>query len=522
MRDADGRRLDSISVPSADEVATDITDAGTTLHGTITSETSAAITAAVNALIGGAPGALDTLNELAAAINDDASFAASVTTALGTKAAAADLTAEIALARNADNLTSGTVADARIASTIARDTEVTAELLSKPLIRPNTVAILGASIAEMAGGGGAGVYDTAIASPYTRADGYFPWANASLGGRLTMVKNAGVGGERSDQILARVTDVTNLATLPGYCILSDMASNDLLQSVASATIIANVSAICDALQAKGITIVICTVLPLAGTNAHLQRQAEVNRWIRDRVGQPGFIVCDWAARWTDPTTVVPRTGLSTDGTHPTALGAGAIGKVLADAIRPHLGGSIHLASHNLDQLTSNLNPMMVGTGGTASTGTSGSVATNWTTLRGTGSGTLTAAKVARTDNIGGEWQSLTLAGGGGQFFLYSDVASGAVAGQKWQTEMEFINADFSGITNCQVVCQDGPGTGTQSCYALYQAGPSALTPDITAGVLRTPVFTVPSGGPANLRTMLIFQGTAGSIMVSRFRTRRIA
>jgi len=36
-------------------------------------------------LIDGAPGALDTLNELAAAINDDASYAAGVTTALGTK-----------------------------------------------------------------------------------------------------------------------------------------------------------------------------------------------------------------------------------------------------------------------------------------------------------------------------------------------------------------------------------------------------------------------------------------------------
>ena len=39
-------------------------------------------------LIGGAPGALDTLNELAAAINDDASYASGITTALAGKAAA--------------------------------------------------------------------------------------------------------------------------------------------------------------------------------------------------------------------------------------------------------------------------------------------------------------------------------------------------------------------------------------------------------------------------------------------------
>lgn len=48
--------------------------------------TAADIDAAINALVDGAPAALDTLNELAAALNDDASFAASMTTALAGKA----------------------------------------------------------------------------------------------------------------------------------------------------------------------------------------------------------------------------------------------------------------------------------------------------------------------------------------------------------------------------------------------------------------------------------------------------
>jgi hypothetical protein len=47
--------------------------------------TPANITTAIDNLIGGAPGALNTLNELAEAINDDASYAASITTALGNK-----------------------------------------------------------------------------------------------------------------------------------------------------------------------------------------------------------------------------------------------------------------------------------------------------------------------------------------------------------------------------------------------------------------------------------------------------
>ena len=48
---------------------------------TITAE----IGAAIDALIGGAPGALDTLNELAAAMADDASYSATITAALATK-----------------------------------------------------------------------------------------------------------------------------------------------------------------------------------------------------------------------------------------------------------------------------------------------------------------------------------------------------------------------------------------------------------------------------------------------------
>jgi hypothetical protein len=48
--------------------------------------TTAFVTGAVTDLIGGAPGALDTLNELAAAIGDDASYASGITTALGLKA----------------------------------------------------------------------------------------------------------------------------------------------------------------------------------------------------------------------------------------------------------------------------------------------------------------------------------------------------------------------------------------------------------------------------------------------------
>lgn len=53
----------------------------------------AKIQAAITALVGGAPGALDTLKELADAINDDANFAATVTTQLAARPAIYSITA---------------------------------------------------------------------------------------------------------------------------------------------------------------------------------------------------------------------------------------------------------------------------------------------------------------------------------------------------------------------------------------------------------------------------------------------
>ena len=74
-----------------------------------------AITSAISNLIDTAPDALNTLNEIAAAINDDASYAATITTALGTKANLSDVTAATA-ASAADATTKANAAQAAAAS----------------------------------------------------------------------------------------------------------------------------------------------------------------------------------------------------------------------------------------------------------------------------------------------------------------------------------------------------------------------------------------------------------------------
>lgn len=77
----------ALLAPLASPALTGTPTAPTAAGGTNTTQiaTTAFVKAAIDALISGAPGALDTLDELAAALADDASFAATITTALAGK-----------------------------------------------------------------------------------------------------------------------------------------------------------------------------------------------------------------------------------------------------------------------------------------------------------------------------------------------------------------------------------------------------------------------------------------------------
>jgi len=66
---------------------------------------------AISNIIDGAPGALDTLNELAAALGDDANFASTVTTALGTKVDGTGTTNYISKWLDSDTITNSVIYD---------------------------------------------------------------------------------------------------------------------------------------------------------------------------------------------------------------------------------------------------------------------------------------------------------------------------------------------------------------------------------------------------------------------------
>ncbi len=96
--------------------------------------------AAVAALVDSAPATLDTLNELAAALGDDADFATSTATLIGTKADAAATTASLATKANAANVYSRTHIDTQLA-TKADDAATTTALATKADDTATTTAL---------------------------------------------------------------------------------------------------------------------------------------------------------------------------------------------------------------------------------------------------------------------------------------------------------------------------------------------------------------------------------------------
>ncbi len=110
--------LQTAKAPLASPALTGTPTAPTAAGGTNTTQlaTTAFVKAEIDTLVAAAPGALDTLNELAAALGDDANFSATMTTALaGKQAASANLDAWSALATSAkqDAMTLATQAQAQ-------------------------------------------------------------------------------------------------------------------------------------------------------------------------------------------------------------------------------------------------------------------------------------------------------------------------------------------------------------------------------------------------------------------------
>jgi lysophospholipase L1-like esterase len=163
--------------------------------------------------------------------------------------------------------------------------------------------------------------------------GWFNWANSFLGQRFDLVRNAGVGGNMSAQMLARLQ--SDVLAYDSDWVFVGGPVNDMAGDVASATTIANMTAILDALALAGRRVLLLTAAPNTNYNSAPRKQAvsDVNRWIRSLpYTRRGVVVADAHRVLINPATGWPATGMAIDGVHFSDAGALRVGKVAADAL----------------------------------------------------------------------------------------------------------------------------------------------------------------------------------------------
>jgi lysophospholipase L1-like esterase len=396
-----------------------------------------------------------------------------------------------------------------------------------------TAIIMGDSIAAQNGGPRLDATNLPV-DPYQTlyARGPFVWANLILGQRWTIIANAGWGGQRTDQVLARFDEAV-IARLPGW-VLINCGTNDVSQSRPAADIIANWTAMFEKGAAAGIRVVACTITSQSGFDTtKLGVLNEANAWLRRYArNHPNVIVAETNEVIADPTSGVPLAGRTVDGTHPSQDGAALMGLAIADAVDRALT-PIPIGVTAADPLNLSPNPTMKGASGSA-TGfatASGSFADGFTVFAGNSADTVTGTKVARTDGVPGEWQQLDVATTtvaanvqSATIALPASITPGTdTAWAEWEFECDTYEAagsDGVGL-NVTVEWRGSSGSVGTSAQAL-QAGSSG---DARLGVLprrgrlRTNLGLVPANA-TGFRLILSVRATTARLRLGRNHVRK--
>lgn len=379
-----------------------------------------------------------------------------------------------------------------------------------------------------------------------RSDGYMTWARILSGGKVDFDSslNFGVSGDTSMMALARVQSVINAA--PDACVVL-VGTNDPFNSVpfgdesTVGSTVYSCATIYRTLRAAGIAVVMVPVLPRAKdsgaggiTSANRAKLLRIYRWQVTFAARNKWItLADPTQQWVDYTTgngdpwggLGSATAWTTDGLHASQRGGYWVGSAVSDAVSSMIAnwdgvktpGEAYDATNNP---AGNLvaNPMMTGTGGTASTGFTGSIASSWTAQRQGGTtGAGVGSKVTKTLSNGKTYDQqqwvLTAPSGASteEFQLRQTIAAGITFGTDSvyaECEIEVSSITAGSLVGVDLRLSDG----TKIVYACrYDQGVGYAVDTAFSGIFRTPVFTPGSGATfVQPQVMVRIDGTVAS------------
>ena len=201
----------------------------------------------------------------------------------------------------------------------------------------NTVILFGDSLSAQSGTGPSVLAVAPISDPsaFVPGVGYWIWANAYLGQRASLVRNAGVGGDTVAMMRARIQ--TDVMPYPSGWVVFMGGANDVVQGRSLAAIQSDITFILDTLSAAGRRVLIMTAPPSANYDTAPERAvlAGLNKWIHGLpLARLGVYVVDAWRVLADPATGYPATGMATDSVHFTSSGAQRVGRAMFNVLDP--------------------------------------------------------------------------------------------------------------------------------------------------------------------------------------------
>jgi len=359
--------------------------------------------------------------------------------------------------------------------------------------------------------------------------GYFDWLNFKLKQAFDVTYNAGVAGNSSAQMLARIqADV--IAKRPNWCLVMG-GSNDIAADVAAATTVANLQIIYNTLHGAKINVIASTLSPSTSFNSEARGTAwtTINQAIRDfATANPWLILADAGPEYLDttqPTLAVPLANYTADGVHPTGLGAASLGlkmytDINANSLIQKLAPYTGLVTANIDAgriYYANANQLMTGDATDHITAPAEGVhASNWFISAGG-----VWSKVARADGLPGVWQQCVIGAEADAALIgLPDRTANWVVGESWYAQCEFESDDDWVSPVCAFLylsALDGANTvlaQTQSLgYSIVGGSGSAIL-NPRFGTFRTANMVIPAN-TTKLRPYFTVQATSGTFRISR-------
>lgn len=416
---------------------------------------------------------------------------------------------------------------AKIDKTVAEST------FSRP--EANTVIYLGDSLT---GNGWSSYNNSPPVFPVRAfaARGYWVWAQIRSGQRLKLKGHGGVGGDTINMMLARL-QADMLDKKPSVVVV-EAGRNDISAGDTAATLTTELFGMWEQILATGARVIATTITPRdADTGTTFFRVSESNKLIREKAQvTPGVTLADTASAVADRVTGLCKAGYFYDRLHPSAKGAAAMGRVVAEAIEKIAPPPDNMPCHVADATTLfNSNALMLFTGGTLGTGVTGTVAQSWkVALRnGTGTTTAVASKVTRTDDKPGDWQQVTITDLQGGSLQIEPVAAATigtqlVTGDKVVASIEFqTDAGFNPAERFDLILEarDAGGITVAQVNALSLTTGEDHAADaygrIVSGTFQMPALTL----PASALTLVVYvqirgTGNVGTIHVGRSYVRK--